>query len=102
MMVPLLEKPRQRLIAAIGSGVMISIAMSLHPWWPIAWIAATPLLAASFSAPQRETITLSVIAGLIGSLSTTLYYLQVAGPLAMLMVPLGRALTLVVTVSLAR
>src|SRR5215471_18244556 len=102
MIVPLLDTPRQRLIVAIGSGVMISIATSLHPWWPIAWIAATPLLAASFSATQRETVRLAVIAGLIGSLTTISYYLQVAGPLVALMAPLGRALTFVVTVSLAR
>jgi apolipoprotein N-acyltransferase len=102
MRIPALDTSRRRLVAAIGSGVMFSIAMSLHPWWPIAWIAATPLLAASFSAPQRETVTLAVIAGLIGSLSTTLYYLQVAGPLAALMAPLGRALTFVIAVSLAR
>jgi apolipoprotein N-acyltransferase len=102
MLIPSLDTSRRRLVAAIGSGVMFSIAMSLHPWWPIAWIAATPLLAASFSAPPRETVTLAVIAGLIGSLSTTLYNLQVGGPLAALMAPLGRALTLVIAVSLAR
>ena len=89
-------------MAAIGSGVMFSIATSLHPWWPIAWIAATPLLAASFSTTQRETVKLAVIAGLIGSLSTPLYYLQVTGPLVALVAPLRRALTLAVTVSLAR
>jgi apolipoprotein N-acyltransferase len=102
MIIPSLDTSRRRLVAAIGSGVLFSIAMSLHPWWPIAWIAATPLLAASFSAPPRETVTLAVIAGLIGSLSTTLYYLQVSGPLVALMVSLGRALTFVITVSLAR
>jgi apolipoprotein N-acyltransferase len=102
MIILALDTSRRRLVAAIGSGVMFSIAMSLHPWWPIAWIAATPLLAASFSALPRETVRLAVIAGLIGSLSTTLYYLQVDGPLVALMVPLGRALTFVITVSLAR
>ncbi|MBV8134926.1 MAG: hypothetical protein JO121_04680 [Deltaproteobacteria bacterium] len=102
MMIPSFDTSRPRIVAAIGSGVMIAIATGLHPWWPIAWIAATPLLAASFSAPPRETVKLAVIAGLIGSLSTTLYYLQVSEPLAALMASLERALTLAVTVSLAR
>jgi apolipoprotein N-acyltransferase len=97
-----LETSRRRLVATIVSGVLFSIAMSLHPWWPIAWIAATPLLAASFWASPRETVMLAVIAGLIGSLSTVLYNLQVAGPLVALMVPLWRVLALVIAVSLAR
>jgi apolipoprotein N-acyltransferase len=102
MNLPRLDTQRQRLIAAIASGIMIAIAMSLHPWWPIAWIAATPLLAASFSTDQRETVKLAVIAALIGSLSTTIYYFQLAGLLLALAAPIVRALALVVTVSLAR
>jgi len=102
MTIPSLDESRWRLAATIGSGVMFSIATSQHPWWPIAWIAATPLLAASFSTTQRETVKLSVIAGLIGSLSTILYDLQVAGPLVALMVPLWRVLALVIAVSFAR
>jgi len=102
MNLPILDTPRSRLFAAIASGIMIAIATGLHPWWPIAWIAATPLLAASFSAEPRETVKLAVIAALIGSLSTTLYYFELAGPLLAITAPLIRALELVVTVGLAR
>jgi apolipoprotein N-acyltransferase len=101
-MIPSLDTTRQRLIAAIGSGIMITIAMSLHPWWPVAWIAVTPLLAASFLATQGETAALAIVAALIGSISTTGYLLEVAGPIVAILAPIGRALGLVVTVSLTR
>jgi len=81
---------------------MTTLAMSLHPWWPVAWVAATPLLAASFLATQGETAVLAIVAALIGSISTTGYLLEVAGPIVAILAPIGRALGLVVTVSLTR
>ncbi len=97
-----LAAPRDRLIAAVVSGIMIAAAESLHPWWPIAWIAPIPLLAAAFVAPRREAATLAALAGIIGSLSTTSYYIEVAGPVVTVLVPLGRALTLAIVVSITR
>jgi apolipoprotein N-acyltransferase len=81
---------------------MISVAMSLHPFWLIGWIAATPLLAASFSAPLRETVVLAVIASLLGSFSMASSYLHTGGPMLMVLAPLGQAIALVISVSLAR
>jgi apolipoprotein N-acyltransferase len=92
----------RRLIAAILSGAMISIATALHPWWPIAWIAVTPLLAAAFVASPLEAVGLAVLAAVVGCISTTGFYLEVAGPTVAFLAPVGRALELVVAVTLAR
>jgi apolipoprotein N-acyltransferase len=97
-----LDTRSRRLVAAILSGAMISIAGGLHPWWPIAWIAATPLLAAAFLASPLEAVGLAVLTAVVGSLSTTGYYLEVAGPIVALLAPVGRAVELVVAVTLTR
>jgi apolipoprotein N-acyltransferase len=92
----------RRLIAAILSGAMISIATALHPWWPIAWIAVIPLLAAAFVASPLEAVGLAVLAAVVGCISTTGFYLEVAGPTVAFLAPMGRAVELVVAVTLAR
>jgi len=97
-----LDTLSRRLVAAILSGAMISIAAGLHPWWPVAWIATTPLLAAAFIASPLEAVGLAVLTGVVGCLSTTAYYLEVAGPMVALLAPVGRAVELVVAVTLAR
>jgi apolipoprotein N-acyltransferase len=97
-----LDTRSRRLVAAILSGAMVSIAAGLHPWWPIAWIAATPLLAAAFIASPLEAVGLAVLTAVVGSLSTTGYYLQVAGPMVALLAPVLRAVELVVAVALTR
>jgi apolipoprotein N-acyltransferase len=97
-----LDTRSRRVVAAILSGAMISIAAGLHPWWPIAWIAATPLLAAAFIASPLEAVGLAVLTAFVGSISTTGFYFEVAGPIVALLAPFGRAAELVVVVTLAR
>ena len=97
-----LDTRSRRLIAAILSGAMISITAGLHPWWPIAWIAVTPLLAAAFIASPREAAGLAVLTAVVGCISTTGYYFEVAGPIVALLAPVGRAVELVVAVTLTR
>jgi apolipoprotein N-acyltransferase len=97
-----LDTRSRRLVAAILSGAMISIATGLHPWWPIAWIAVTPLLAAAFIASPLEAAGLAALTALAGCISTTAYYFEVAGPVVALLAPVGRAAELVVAVTLTR
>ena len=97
-----LDTRSRRLVATILSGVMISIAAGLHPWWPIAWIAVTPLLAAAFIASPLEAVGLAVLAAVVGCISTTGFYLEVAGPIVAFLAPVGRAVELVVAVTLTR
>jgi hypothetical protein len=82
-----LDTRSRRLVAAILSDAMISIVAGLHPWWPVAWIAATPLLAAAFTASPLEAAGLAVLTAVVGCLSTTGYYLEVAGPIVALLAP---------------
>jgi hypothetical protein len=81
-----LDTRAKRLGAALISGVMLSMAGSLQPWWLIAWIAPIPLLLAAFSAARGETLMLAAVAALIGSISITSYYLEVAGPPATIVI----------------
>ena len=97
-----LDTRNRRLVAALLSGAMISIAAGLHPWWPIAWIAVTPLLAAAFIASPLEAAKLAVLTAVVGCISTTAYYFEVAGPIVALFAPVGRAVELVVAVTLTR
>ena len=98
----LLETRTHRLIAALLSGIMIATATSLYPWWPMAWIAPIPLLAAAFSASRHEALWLAITAAVIGAISTESYYLQVAGPVLAVLIPIVRALTLAVIVMATR
>src|SRR5262245_18594480 len=97
-----LDTRNRRLVAAILSGAVISIAVGLHPWWPVAWVAATPLLSAAFIASPLEAAGLAVLTAVVGCLSTTGYYFEVAGPVVALLAPIGRAVGQVVCVKLAR
>ncbi|MGO9604469.1 MAG: nitrilase-related carbon-nitrogen hydrolase [Candidatus Binataceae bacterium] len=99
----MLNTRMQRFVAAVLSGVMISQAASLHPWWPIAWIAPIPLLAAAFSTSRGETRVLAAIAALIGCASTTSYYLEVTGPVpALVLIPLTRVIVTIFIVGATR
>ena len=97
-----LDTFRRRLVAAVLSGALISIAESLHPWWPAAWLAPVPLLAAAFVAPRYEASWLAIVAGLIGCTSTGLYYVTVASPIVAILIAAGRALSLAVLINIAR
>ncbi len=97
-----LDDPRKRLIAAILSGLAISLAEGLHPWWPAAWLAPIPMLAAAFEAPRREAAGLAALAEAIGCISMAGYYLEVTGPVVTPLIVLGRALSLAIVVSITR
>ncbi len=97
-----LDTRAKRLGAALISGVMLSMAGSLHPWWLIAWIAPIPLLLAAFSAARGETLMLAAVAALIGSISITSYYLEVAGPPATIVITILRVVMMIIIVGAAR
>ena len=97
-----LDTVGRRLIAAVLSGALISIAEGLHPWWPAAWFASIPLLAAAFVAPRYEASWLAIVAGLVGCASTSLYYVTVASPIVAILIAAGRALSLAVLISVTR
>jgi apolipoprotein N-acyltransferase len=81
------------LLAALASGILLYFATGLHPWWWVAWLAPIPLLIAAFRASHSETRWLAVIAGLIGSTSTTSYYAVTTGPYVAALIMLLRTLS---------
>jgi apolipoprotein N-acyltransferase len=97
-----LDIKAKRLAAALMSGVMLSLASSLQPWWPMAWIAPIPLLMAAFSAARGETPILAACAALIGSVSITSYYLEVAGTRATILITILRVAMMIIVVVAAR
>lgn len=99
----LFDTSTRRVLTAVLSGILFSLAQSLHPWWPAAWLAAAPLLAAAFSASRREACILAIVATFVGCASSTSFILEVAGPLvAFVIAPIGRSLGMVVAVVATR
>jgi len=74
------------------SGGLLGAAYGLHPWWPAAWLAPIPVLAAAFSVSARAAWWLACGAGLIGGLTLVPFYLDVMPPAAVALTTLIRAL----------
>lgn len=97
-----LDTKTKRLAAALMSGTMLSLAGSLHPWWPMAWVAPIPLLMAAFSAARGETLILAAVAALVGNISITSYYLEVAGPPVTIVITILRGVMMMITITAVR
>jgi apolipoprotein N-acyltransferase len=82
-----LESSRALRIALAGlAGVLFYFALGLAPWWPAAWLAPIPLLAAALHTTGREARLLSWMAAAIGLSSNFTYYLKTTGPAAAVVV----------------
>jgi len=88
--------------AMLVSGGLLGAAYGLHPWWPAAWLAPIPLLAAAFSVSARAAWWLAGGAGLIGGLPLVPFHLDVMPPAVVALATLARALTWGVVVVLTR
>jgi apolipoprotein N-acyltransferase len=75
----LLERRTPRVLAALASGVLLFFSLGLTPWWPAAWLAPVPLLAAAFRAEAWEARRLAWLAAAIGLSSNVTYYWRVTG-----------------------
>src|SRR5262249_52774354 len=82
-----------RLLAALASGVLLDLSNNLAPWWLLAWIAPIPLLVAALHASLREGGMLAIVAGIVSTVSTTSYYLELTGILVTTLVTLLRVLS---------
>src|SRR5262249_33304204 len=82
-----------RLLAALASGVLLDLSNNLAPWWLLAWIAPIPLLVAAVRASLREAGMLAIVAGIVSTVSTTSYYLELTGILVTTLVTLLRVLS---------
>ncbi len=61
------------------SGLMLTLAHGMHPWWLLAWVAPLPLLLAIFAAGPSECLLLGAMAGAIQALGSAHYYLATTG-----------------------
>jgi apolipoprotein N-acyltransferase len=87
-----LEDRKWRFAAALVSGILLNLALSLEPWWWAAWLAPVPVLAAAFRASYREALALAATTALIGNASTVGYLLTVTGFIATTLVIGARVL----------
>jgi len=78
--------------AAVLAGLLLSLALGLHPIWPLAWIAPVLLLSAAFRAGPREAFALGLLAGALQTIGLIAYYLTTTGPVVSCLVVLLFAL----------
>jgi apolipoprotein N-acyltransferase len=81
-----------RIVAALISGALLAQAHSLHPLWPLAWIAPIPLLIAVTGATRLGAFLLGALAG-AGSMALMMsYFMDLSGPGPTVVITLLRAL----------
>ncbi len=91
-----------RLAAAVLSGALLYVSLSLTPWWAAAWVAPIPILLAAFYASAKESRNLAWLTAAIGVSSNFTYYLKVTGPVATLVLLLLEVLMWVLFVTQTR
>ncbi len=80
-----------RIVAALISGALLAQAYSLHPFWPLAWIAPIPLLIAVIGASRLGAFAYGAIAG-VGSMALMVsYFLELGGIIPVLIITLTKA-----------
>jgi apolipoprotein N-acyltransferase len=98
-----LEDRKWRFVAALASGILLDLALSLEPWWWAAWLAPIPLLIAAFrAASYREALALAAVTALISNASTVGFMVALTGFVATAVVISLRVFVWCVMVSLTR
>ncbi|MCA8885264.1 MAG: hypothetical protein KDA35_01505 [Hyphomonadaceae bacterium] len=81
-----------RVVAALISGALLAQSYSLHPFWPLAWIAPAPVLIAAIGASRLGAFAYGAIAGMVSMALMMSYFLQLGGAVPVLVITLARAL----------
>ncbi len=81
-----------RIFAALISGALLAQAYSLHPFWPLAWLAPIPLLIAAIGASRVGALAYGAIAGVVSMALMITYFVEVAGLVPVLIITLSKAL----------
>ncbi len=82
-----------RIVAALISGALLAQAYSLNPFWPLAWLAPIPLLIAAIGASRLGAFAYGAIAGVVSMALIVSYFMEIAGPVPVLIITLSKALT---------
>ncbi|RYF17549.1 MAG: hypothetical protein EOO77_11705, partial [Oxalobacteraceae bacterium] len=68
------------------SGGLLAMSYAMHPIWWAAWLAPAPVIVATLRAPVASRRWLTLLAGVIGGISSFSYHLTVGGWLASLVI----------------
>ncbi len=81
-----------RIVAALISGALLAQAYSLHPFWPLAWIAPAPMLIAAIGASRLGAFAYGAIAGLVSVALMIAYFADIGGVTTVLIIVASKAL----------
>ncbi len=81
-----------RIVAALISGALLAQAYSLHPFWPLAWIAPVPMLIAAIGASRLGAFAYGAIAGVMSIVLMISYLTDIGGPMVVLTIAISKAL----------
>lgn len=72
-------------LAALSGG-LLAMSYAMHPLWWAAWFAPAPAIVATMRSPVASRRWLTLVAGVIGGISSFSYHLTVGGWLAALLI----------------
>jgi len=72
-------------LAALSGG-LLAMSYAMHPLWWAAWLAPAPVIVATLRAPVASRRWLTLLAGVIGGISSFSYHLTVGDWLAALLI----------------
>lgn len=81
-----------RIVAALISGALLAQAYSLHPFWPLAWIAPVPMLIAAIGASRLGAFAYGAIAGVLSIALMISYLSDLGGIVTVLVIAISKAL----------
>lgn len=81
-----------RIVAALISGTLLAQAHSLHPFWPLAWLAPIPVLIAAVGASRLGAFAYGAIAGAGSGALMFAYLAELSGPVPVILITLIKAL----------
>lgn len=74
---------------AVVSGGLLAMSYAMHPLWWAAWLAPAPVIVATLRAPAASRRWLTLLAGVVGGVSSFSYHLMFGGwPAALLILAL--------------
>lgn len=81
-----------RIVAALISGALLAQTYSLHPFWPLAWIAPVPMLIAAIGASRLGAFAYGAIAGLLSIALMVSYLADIGGVTTVVIIAISKAL----------
>lgn len=75
------------IVAGLASGAAFALGTGLEPWWPLAWLAPLPVLAAAYRVPKWPAAALALGVWVLGALPMGAFlYRSLRAPLLVVLV----------------